>query len=51
MRSHMKGVFDLWAARPFEVPIHQCLDLSEADRAQRAVRAGGLRGRIVLLPA
>jgi hypothetical protein len=30
--------------------LHERLDLAEADRAQRAVQAGGIRGRIVLLP-
>jgi D-arabinose 1-dehydrogenase-like Zn-dependent alcohol dehydrogenase len=49
-REHMKDVFAMHAARPFRVPLHECLDLGEADRAQRAVQAGGLRGRIVLLP-
>jgi D-arabinose 1-dehydrogenase-like Zn-dependent alcohol dehydrogenase len=49
-REHMKDVFALHAERPFRVPLHECLDLAEADRAQRAVQAGGLRGRIVLLP-
>jgi acryloyl-coenzyme A reductase len=50
-REHMKEVFDLHAERPFQVHLHQRLDLAEADRAQRAVQAGGLRGRIVLLPS
>lgn len=49
-RRHMKEVFELHARAPFEVHIHECLDVAEADRAQRAVRAGGLRGRIVLMP-
>jgi D-arabinose 1-dehydrogenase-like Zn-dependent alcohol dehydrogenase len=49
-RVHMKEVFELHARSPFDVQIHSCLDLAEADRAQRTVRAGGLRGRIVLVP-
>jgi zinc-binding alcohol dehydrogenase/oxidoreductase len=49
-REHMNDVFELHAERRFRVHLHECLDLAEADRAQRAVRAGGLRGRIVLLP-
>jgi D-arabinose 1-dehydrogenase-like Zn-dependent alcohol dehydrogenase len=49
-REHMKTVFELHAERPFQVHLHQRLDLAEADRAQRQVQAGGLRGRIVLLP-
>ncbi|MCP5060709.1 MAG: hypothetical protein GY937_28770 [bacterium] len=47
-RRHMKDVFELHTRAPFEVHIHECLDISEADRAQRTVRAGGLRG--VLMP-
>ena len=49
-REHMKDVFELHTERPFQVHLHERLDLAEADRAQRAVQAGGLRGRIVLLP-
>lgn len=49
-REHMKAVFDLHAERPFQVHLHERLELADADRAQRAVKAGGLRGRIVLLP-
>jgi D-arabinose 1-dehydrogenase-like Zn-dependent alcohol dehydrogenase len=49
-REHMRDVFELHAARPFRVHLHERLDLADADRAQRAVQAGGLRGRIVLLP-
>jgi NADPH:quinone reductase-like Zn-dependent oxidoreductase len=48
-RKHMKAVFQLHAERPFQVHLHERLDLTQADRAQRAVQAGGLRGRIVLL--
>jgi D-arabinose 1-dehydrogenase-like Zn-dependent alcohol dehydrogenase len=49
-REHMKDVFELHAERPFQVHLHEQVDLAEADRAQRAVQAGGLRGRIVLFP-
>jgi acryloyl-coenzyme A reductase len=46
----MAAVFDLNEAQPFLVPIHRTLGLHQADAAQRAVRQGGLRGRIVLMP-
>ena len=49
-REHMRDVFELQSERPFQVHLHERLDLAEADRAQRAVQSGGLRGRIVLLP-
>jgi hypothetical protein len=47
----MARVLDLHRASPFEVQIQQALPLAEAERAQRLVRAGGLRGRIVLVPS
>ena len=46
----MKQLLALHAEKPFTMPIHASLPLSEADRAQRMVRAGGLRGRVVLVP-
>ena len=49
-REDMKAVLALHAERPFHVPIARTMPLSEADAAQRLVRAGGLRGRIVLVP-
>jgi D-arabinose 1-dehydrogenase-like Zn-dependent alcohol dehydrogenase len=49
-RADMKEVFELHAEGAFRVHLHQRLGLADADRAQRAVRAGGLRGRIVLIP-
>lgn len=49
-RADMAQVLALHAARPFTVPIHARLPLAEADRAQRLVAAGGLRGRVVLVP-
>lgn len=40
----------LFALGPFESVIERTLPLAQADAAQRAVLAGGLRGRIVLVP-
>jgi len=50
-RADMAAVLAMHAERPFDVPIHARLPLADADRAQRMVAAGGLRGRIVLLPS
>jgi len=49
-RRDMDELLALHAQRPFVMPIHAELPLADADRAQRAVVAGGLRGRIVLVP-
>lgn len=49
-RADMKEVLELHAKKPFSIEIHEELDLADADRAQRMVQAGGLRGRIVLVP-
>ena len=49
-REDMKDLLGLHQRHPLSIPIHQQMDLSQADRAQRLVRAGGLRGRIVLVP-
>ncbi len=49
-RDDMAAVLALHAERPFDVPIHARLPLSAADRAQRLVAGGGLRGRVVLFP-
>jgi acryloyl-coenzyme A reductase len=49
-RRDMDEVLAIHAARPLAVPIHARLPLNEADRAQRQVLAGGLAGRIVLVP-
>ena len=46
----MAAVLALHAEKPFHVPIHEQVPLAEADRAQRQVLAGGLRGRIVVVP-
>jgi acryloyl-coenzyme A reductase len=48
--ADMAEVFALHAEAPFRVPIDRTLVLDRADEAQRSVRAGGLRGRIVLIP-
>jgi len=49
-RADMKAVLELHARGPFSIPIHEQLELAQADRAQRMVQAGGLHGRIVLVP-
>lgn len=49
-RADMAAVLAEHARRPFTVPIHARMPLAEADRAQRLVAGGGLRGRIVLVP-
>lgn len=49
-RADMKEVLALHAKKLFLIPIHEQLELAQADRAQRMVQAGGLRGRLVLVP-
>ena len=49
-RADMAALLSHHAQRPLEVPIHARLPLAEADHAQRLVAAGGLQGRVVLLP-
>jgi D-arabinose 1-dehydrogenase-like Zn-dependent alcohol dehydrogenase len=49
-RADMAALFTLHAKAPFQVTIDRELPLSKAEEAQRLVRAGGLRGRIVLVP-
>lgn len=49
--EEMAKVFALHRERPFVVPINRTLPLAEAEEAQRLVRAGGLHGRVVLVPA
>jgi acryloyl-coenzyme A reductase len=49
-RADMRGVLAMHDARPFEFSIAGVLPLSRADEAQRKVKAGGLRGRLVLVP-
>jgi D-arabinose 1-dehydrogenase-like Zn-dependent alcohol dehydrogenase len=46
----MDALLRLYRDRPWSIPIHAEMPLGDADRAQRAVKAGGLRGRIVLRP-
>jgi D-arabinose 1-dehydrogenase-like Zn-dependent alcohol dehydrogenase len=49
-RADMAQVFALHETQPFQFVVHAELPLDRADAAQRMVRAGGLRGRVVLLP-
>jgi acryloyl-coenzyme A reductase len=49
-RREMGALFALHAERPFQVAIDRVLPLARADEAQRIVRRGGLRGRVVLVP-
>jgi acryloyl-coenzyme A reductase len=50
-RTDMAELLALHQAKPFVVAIDRVLPLSQADAAQRLVRAGGLKGRIVLVPS
>jgi D-arabinose 1-dehydrogenase-like Zn-dependent alcohol dehydrogenase len=50
-RTDMAELLALHEAKSFAVPIDRTLPLSRADAAQRMVRAGGLKGRIVLIPS
>jgi D-arabinose 1-dehydrogenase-like Zn-dependent alcohol dehydrogenase len=47
-RADMQAVLSLYDSIPFTIPIHARLPLERADFAQRVVRDGGLRGRVVL---
>jgi len=47
----MAELLALHEQKPFEATIDRVLPLSAADAAQRSVRAGGLKGRIVLVPS
>ncbi len=49
-RADMEALLAQHARSPLTVPIHARLPLSKADHAQRLVAAGGLDGRIVLVP-
>ena len=49
-RSDMATVLAMHENEPFGIPIHARMKLDEADAAQRLVKAGGLRGRVVILP-
>lgn len=50
-REDMAAVIALHRARPFAFQVHAQRSLEEADASQREVKAGGLRGRIVLTPS
>lgn len=49
-RSDMAAMLTEHARVPFTIAIDRAWPLTRADEAQRAVRLGGLHGRIVLLP-
>jgi D-arabinose 1-dehydrogenase-like Zn-dependent alcohol dehydrogenase len=49
-RDEMRAVLALHGEKPFAFPIARTMPLEKADEAQRLIRAGGLRGRIVLQP-
>lgn len=49
-RNDMANLLDFREEQPFENLIHAEMGLAGADEAQRAVKAGGLLGRIVLVP-
>jgi acryloyl-coenzyme A reductase len=49
-RRDMAELFALHQDRPFQVVVDRELPLSRAEEAQRLVRAGGLHGRVVLVP-
>jgi acryloyl-coenzyme A reductase len=49
-RTDMAALCALHAERPLRVAIDRVLPLAQAEEAQRLVRAGGLAGRIVLVP-
>jgi D-arabinose 1-dehydrogenase-like Zn-dependent alcohol dehydrogenase len=49
-RRDMAELLALHAEAPFAAPIAAVMPLRAADEAQRRVRAGGLEGRIVLVP-
>ena len=49
-RSEMISVLAMHAQSPFTVPVSQVLPLRRADEAQRMLRAGGVEGRLVLVP-
>lgn len=49
-RREMAALLAMHAEQPFTMPIHAELPLADADRAQRMVVAGGLAGRVVLVP-
>ena len=50
-RQDMAELLALHENKPFTVAIDRLMPLSQADAAQRIVRQGGLKGRIVLVPS
>jgi D-arabinose 1-dehydrogenase-like Zn-dependent alcohol dehydrogenase len=50
-RREMAALFALHSERPFHIAIDRVLPLARAEEAQRAVKSGGLRGRVVLVPS
>jgi NADPH:quinone reductase-like Zn-dependent oxidoreductase len=50
-RTDMAALMALHESKSFDVAIDRVSPLSQADAAQRLVRAGGLKGRIVLVPS
>jgi acryloyl-coenzyme A reductase len=49
-RAEMAAVLAMHAAIPFRIAVARVLPLFRADEAQRMLRAGGVEGRIVLVP-
>jgi acryloyl-coenzyme A reductase len=50
-RVEMERVIAMHDERPFSGTVDRMLPLSRAEEAQRLVRAGGLHGRVVLVPS
>ena len=48
--ADMQALLDAHANQPWSIPVQEVLPLDEAEQAQRRVREGGLRGRLVLKP-
>jgi len=46
----MEGCLALHATSPYVVRIAERVPLTKADEAQRRLRAGGIDGRLVLMP-
>jgi acryloyl-coenzyme A reductase len=49
-RREMAELFALHAERPLRIAVDRTLPLARAEEAQRLVKAGGLEGRVVLVP-
>lgn len=50
-RADMEAVLAAHREKPFQVPIHKEFPLEAADEAQAMTLRGGLRGRVVVVPA